>query len=154
MNELSSGEGRTVLFVSHNMVQVKNLCNKGIVLEKGQVVRQDNDIDKSINYCLGKNDDNSDIVTTSWKNDGKVFDESFNPLSLEFLTMDDKLVTTSLNYLNSYKLRLKVNVNKPDPNVDFWILSYIGGGGEGSRFFYARRFFLQKRREYNRFLYS
>ncbi|MBO5608338.1 MAG: ABC transporter ATP-binding protein [Treponema sp.] len=38
MNELSSGEGRTVLFVSHNMAQVKNLCNKGIVLEKGRVV--------------------------------------------------------------------------------------------------------------------
>lgn len=37
MNELSSGEGRTVLFVSHNMAQVKNLCNKGIVLEKGRV---------------------------------------------------------------------------------------------------------------------
>ena len=64
MNELSSGEGRTVLFVSHNMAQVKNLCNKGIVLEKGRVVRYDNDIEKSINYYLGKNDDNSDVVTT------------------------------------------------------------------------------------------
>ena len=38
MNELSSGEGRTVLFVSHNMAQVKNLCNKGIVLEKGKEI--------------------------------------------------------------------------------------------------------------------
>ena len=41
MNELSTGQGRTVLFVSHNMMQVKNLCTKGIVLEKGQIVRQD-----------------------------------------------------------------------------------------------------------------
>lgn len=52
MNELSSGEGRTVLFVSHNMAQVKNLCNKGIVLEKGRVVRQDDEIDKSIEFYL------------------------------------------------------------------------------------------------------
>lgn len=28
-------EGRTVIFVSHNMAAVKNLCNKGILLEKG-----------------------------------------------------------------------------------------------------------------------
>jgi lipopolysaccharide transport system ATP-binding protein len=32
-----SGEGRTVLFVSHNMLAVKSLCTKGILLEHGQV---------------------------------------------------------------------------------------------------------------------
>lgn len=30
-----AGQGRTVIFVSHNMAAVKTLCNKGIVLEKG-----------------------------------------------------------------------------------------------------------------------
>ena len=33
-------EGRTILFVSHNMAAVKTLCSKGIVLNKGQVVFQ------------------------------------------------------------------------------------------------------------------
>lgn len=37
MGEVSKGEGRTVLFVSHNMTSVKTLCNKGIVLNKGQI---------------------------------------------------------------------------------------------------------------------
>ena len=119
MNELSSGQGRTVLFVSHNMAQVKNLCNKGIVLENGRIVRQDNDIDKSINYYLGKNDDNSDIVTTSWKNPGKVFDEGFNPLSVEILSMDEKLITKAMDYNSDYILRLTVDINKPDSNIDF-----------------------------------
>ncbi len=32
-----SGQGRTVLFVSHNMNAVKNLCNKGILLENGKI---------------------------------------------------------------------------------------------------------------------
>ena len=32
-----AGEGRTVLFVSHNMVSVKNLCNTGMVLENGKI---------------------------------------------------------------------------------------------------------------------
>lgn len=38
MQDVSSGEGRTVLFVSHNMGVVSQLCNKGILLQKGQVV--------------------------------------------------------------------------------------------------------------------
>ena len=37
MQDVSKGEGRTVLFVSHNMNSVKMLCNKGIVLKNGQV---------------------------------------------------------------------------------------------------------------------
>ncbi len=37
MKEVSSREGRTVLFVSHNMNSVKSLCNKGMVLESGRI---------------------------------------------------------------------------------------------------------------------
>jgi lipopolysaccharide transport system ATP-binding protein len=35
MGEIS-GQGRTVLFVSHNLAAVQNLCGKGLVLNKGQ----------------------------------------------------------------------------------------------------------------------
>ena len=37
MGEISKGQGRTVLFVSHNMAAVQNLCEKGIVLKNGQI---------------------------------------------------------------------------------------------------------------------
>src|ERR1700739_4232505 len=37
MREVSSG-GRTVLFVSHNMQAVRNLCQRAIVLNRGQLV--------------------------------------------------------------------------------------------------------------------
>ena len=37
MKDVSQGEGRTVLFVSHNMGSVRNLCTRGILLEKGMV---------------------------------------------------------------------------------------------------------------------
>lgn len=37
MQEVSHGEGRTVLFVSHNMASIKSLCNKGILLEDGKL---------------------------------------------------------------------------------------------------------------------
>jgi lipopolysaccharide transport system ATP-binding protein len=35
MGEVSKGEGRTVLFVSHNMAAIENLCNKGMLLTNG-----------------------------------------------------------------------------------------------------------------------
>ena len=37
MQDVSQGEGRTVLFVSHNMTSVKQLCKSGILLENGSV---------------------------------------------------------------------------------------------------------------------
>ena len=35
MQDISSGKGRTVLFVSHNMSSIKALCNKSLVLRNG-----------------------------------------------------------------------------------------------------------------------
>ncbi len=35
MGEVSKGEGRTVLFVSHNMIAINSLCKKVLLLEKG-----------------------------------------------------------------------------------------------------------------------
>ena len=37
MQDLSHAQGRTVLFVSHNMVAVKSLCDRGVLLENGMV---------------------------------------------------------------------------------------------------------------------
>ena len=38
----AAGEGRTVLFVSHNMSSIKNLCTLGILLEDGALTKIDN----------------------------------------------------------------------------------------------------------------
>ena len=37
MQDVSKGEGRTVLFVSHNMAAVRSLCTKGVLLRNGGV---------------------------------------------------------------------------------------------------------------------
>jgi lipopolysaccharide transport system ATP-binding protein len=51
MQDLSTGEGRTVLFVSHNMVSVQKLCAKCLVLENGSIPFSGN-TDDSIRYYL------------------------------------------------------------------------------------------------------
>ena len=47
------GNGRTVLFVSHNMAAVKSLCTKGIVLEHGKVVFK-GESNAAVDYYLEK----------------------------------------------------------------------------------------------------
>ncbi len=54
MQDISKGDGRTVLFVSHNMAAVKSLCTRGIVLENGIVVFEGR-ADKSVDYYLQNN---------------------------------------------------------------------------------------------------
>jgi len=56
MQDISRGEGRTVLFVSHNMASVKSLCTRGILLENGTSVFSgeiDDVINRYLNYTEG-----------------------------------------------------------------------------------------------------
>ncbi len=54
MQDISRSGGRTVLFVSHNMAAIKQLCTKAIVLENGLVVFEGNTND-GIEYYLRSN---------------------------------------------------------------------------------------------------
>ena len=51
MSDVSKGEGRTVLFVSHNMGAIKTLCNKGIFLQNGFLKMQGN-TNEVVNHYL------------------------------------------------------------------------------------------------------
>ena len=55
MREVSQGEGRTVLFVSHNMASVKALCSKAIILENGKV-KMAGTTDECVSIYLSAND--------------------------------------------------------------------------------------------------
>ena len=51
MQDVARGEGRTVLFVSHNMTSVKSLCKTGVILQNGQLLEQ-GDIDPIVTRYL------------------------------------------------------------------------------------------------------
>jgi ABC-type polysaccharide/polyol phosphate transport system ATPase subunit len=56
MREVSSSGGRTVLFVSHNMAAVRNLCRNGIVLKNG-MLDYSGTAEECVDYYLGQNID-------------------------------------------------------------------------------------------------
>ncbi len=70
MQDVSRGEGRTVLFVSHNMAAVRALCKSGFVLRNGQTVYNDT-ANKCVDYYMSfnkLNDCNSfSIITDKYR---------------------------------------------------------------------------------------
>ena len=59
MQDVSKGEGRTVLFVSHNMASVRNLCKHGIILKNG-CVQNIGDVNPIVDEYLGEQFDMKD----------------------------------------------------------------------------------------------
>ncbi|MDB5088616.1 MAG: transporter, ATP-binding protein [Mucilaginibacter sp.] len=76
MKEVSKGEGRTVLFVSHQLNTINSLCNRCILLDKGSIERYDSTAKVIAEYLKF-----GDANQNSWVNDGASFKFSqFEPL--------------------------------------------------------------------------
>ena len=54
MRDAAEKEGRTILYVSHNMNTIKQLCTRCIVMNEGRIV-YDGDTDKGIEIYVGNN---------------------------------------------------------------------------------------------------
>ena len=67
MGEVSKGEGRTILFVSHNMLAVQNLCNSGILLNNGEIKRKGL-IKDVVNEYLGLNKTSTEWISNEYSN--------------------------------------------------------------------------------------
>lgn len=55
MRDAANREGRTVLYVSHNMNTIRQLCDRCTVLKKGKIVYQ-GDVEKAISLYMGGDD--------------------------------------------------------------------------------------------------
>ena len=97
MGDISKGEGRTVLFVSHNMESVRSLCNTGIILKNG-LIDFTGDINSSVARYLE--------ISKSETMFNSVSNLRLNPLvSVELFEIDKNQVTTH-DDLN-FKLKIK-----------------------------------------------
>ena len=76
MGDVSKGEGRTVLFVSHNMAAVQELCSKAIILDKG-IVTNFGQVNQCINQyyeTLQKENSSKIKFIANYQNDNKFWD--------------------------------------------------------------------------------
>lgn len=106
MNDLSSKQGRTVLFVSHRMNAVKALCQTGILLNKGQIVLRD-DIDKCINsYQSGLYETKSVEDLSHYNN------EFFDLLDFKLVNADGAPLSQPLENCDKAFVRIELEMKK------------------------------------------
>lgn len=127
MRGLSASQGRTVLFVSHNMSAVKSLCNKGLVLEKGEIKFRSNNIDESINYYMGTSDAEMSDIPVIWENDGRFYHPNFTPKKIEVLDMNGEYFQRPIRYEEAFKVRVTFEVNEFNSFCDFGIYIFLNG---------------------------
>ena len=68
MQDVSKGEGRTVLFVSHNMASVRQLCHTGILLNNG-MVQKFGEMGDVIDTYVNETNENTDGIRAVWNKD-------------------------------------------------------------------------------------
>ena len=108
MQNTVGDSGRTVIFVSHNMEMIKNLCNRCIVLEKGEIFF-DGSADEAIRTYKNLNNDKTylDIIKDNCK---IIYDqEPDRPFQINSFKIADK--TGNEENIFSIKDQIFVHVN-------------------------------------------
>ncbi|WP_428768102.1 ABC transporter ATP-binding protein [Treponema sp. HNW] len=124
MNELSSGQGRTVLFVSHNMTAVKSLCNRGMILEKGELKFTSDNIDETIGKYQNLN-----VIKLS---DSYVWNNIHN-IKNDFITINNiKITNDSSSNIpekiiiqgKTYFLKFNLSIKEKNPLLTLYYIIY------------------------------
>ena len=118
MSEVSR-VGRTVLFVSHNMAAVENLCRRGIVFDDGRIVFEGTAKEAVLDYLgrvSGSRDSTGHIVDLSRASDRRF---ARTPLlrRLEFYTDDNRPLSNDLQI--GARLQVSVHFELPELTADF-----------------------------------
>lgn len=107
MQDVSKGEGRTVLFVSHNMASMQRLCRNGILLENGTIKYVGNISDTITNYLK------DEVVQSEYTNTNIRLDDKINLLWAKVSPQNGMLIypTTPVD------VRFRVRINTEITNL-------------------------------------
>ncbi len=118
MRQVSKSEGRTVLFVSHNMAAVQTLCQTGILLERGGIAARGNIRDAVTRY-----------LSSQTKYDEGIEQRAFSPrLSLSRLEIAPAVVKQH----ERMTLNLELAAKSDDVISDLALLIHAPGGERAS----------------------
>ena len=127
MQDVSKGEGRTVLFVSHNMTSIKSLCKHGVILQNGQLV-ETGDIDPIVTrYLRG---DSAIDNYKSW-NEPKFTKDGFELLEIGVRPKRGNY-TDVMRVTDELEIVIRYRLTKQKDN--FWITMHIKNE-QGERMF-------------------
>lgn len=109
MGDVSKGEGRTVLFVSHNMTAVKELCSSAIMLKNGLLDYQGNVLETILEYQKDYE------LTTSYLAEN--FEKAVGNDNIKILEFSAKPIQGQLIDIES-GIRVKLQFYNKQPNIN------------------------------------
>ena len=114
MDEVSHRQGRTILFVSHNMGAISQLCNRVVCLERGRVALDTPDVSAGVREYLNVSRDTS--ATAEWRNPGSLFENPwFKPLRFGLYGEDGKAISGPVERKDRVWVEIEGFVEVPDP---------------------------------------
>ena len=128
MGDVSKGEGRTVLFVSHNMDAVKKLCETGILMQYGNLLHKgsmDSTLDAYLlNYANSSDSQSHIIYELDDLKEAQIVeislkDKDKNPVIEYFTDQDMYIHVTILNRLEQKNVRLNFTILDKFDNLLF-----------------------------------
>jgi lipopolysaccharide transport system ATP-binding protein len=115
MSEVA-GEGRTVLFVSHNMNAIERLCKKVLLLRNGQVAEYSEDVSRIVNAHEFGAVDTRDVG--QWLNRGNEYQNpSFKPMRMRFVDEQGEPLTMPVSNAAPIWLAIEGEVQELDPSL-------------------------------------
>lgn len=110
MGDVTKGEGRTILFVSHNMTAIKELCKTGILLNQGQLTYTGSIMDTITEYQKSSERKSTYIhdgpLETALGNENiRILEFSASPVNSQFLDIESG-IRVCLRFFN-----FKENIN-------------------------------------------
>jgi len=119
-----SGEGRTVLFVSHSMPTITSLCENVILLEKGKVIRKGSTSEVIMHYYHNTSGTSSPALVVYGENDRVVGDEYIRMISGCIKNSNDE-ISPEISISENARVVMKYRVLKESdckfiPNFHFY----------------------------------
>jgi lipopolysaccharide transport system ATP-binding protein len=122
MQDISSQGGRTVLFVSHDMVAVQSLCSRLIVLENGGI-NFDGSVVEGVNYYMNSSLE-SDV------NLSEIYFEISKNRQISFIKLKDSTSVATSNFFMGKSIHFQIGIknNKESKDVRLALLIYSSKG--------------------------
>ena len=117
MEEVSM-QGRTVLFVSHNMGAVRSLCSRGLLLEEGALVKDD-DVDQVINSYLSSKDV-STAGRLGWSEADAPQDKELILFGIELISKSGEVKTT-FQIDEGFEIRIHYEIREEVKNLRLYL---------------------------------
>ena len=114
MDDISHKEGRTILFVSHNMGAISQLCNRIICLNAGKMTLDTKDVSEGVRQYMSL----SQLTESDaeWKNPGNKFtDKIFTPLKFGIYDSNGKVITGSVKRTDEIYVEIEGEAKEANP---------------------------------------